>query len=95
MRLVNGYRPAIADGDPMGVAGEISKNLLWPGKRTLGINDPLSVALRNGQSNVAKVILRRMRNGSVEPFPAIDLTWLPSPNVKSHTLKSKRKGSSV
>jgi hypothetical protein len=30
----------------MGVAGEISKHVLWPGKRSPGIDDPLSVAQR-------------------------------------------------
>src|SRR5437016_6030774 len=46
MRFIDRDQSAIADGNPMGVASEIGKHLLWACKRTLRIDDPLAVAQR-------------------------------------------------
>ena len=42
--LIAGNEPAVADGDPMGVAGQIGEHGLRTGERTLGIDHPVDVA---------------------------------------------------
>ena len=42
---VIGCDPAVRDGDPVGIAGEICEDLVWPGKRALGIDDPVAPTL--------------------------------------------------
>src|SRR5271157_1157011 len=39
---VGGDKPAVGDGDPVGVARQIGQHLLGPGKRSLAIDEPLS-----------------------------------------------------
>lgn len=42
--FVAGDEAAVADGNPMGVAGQVGEYGFGPGKRTLGIDDPVDVA---------------------------------------------------
>ena len=42
--LIAGDEPAVADGDPMGVSRQVGEHGLGPGKRPLGIDDPLDLA---------------------------------------------------
>src|SRR3970282_1162641 len=38
--LMEGDEPVVGEGDAMGVAGEVGKDLLGPGKRWLAVHDP-------------------------------------------------------
>ena len=38
--------PTVADGDAMGIAGQIGQHLLWPSERALGKDHPFAVAKR-------------------------------------------------
>jgi len=40
MRIVDLDEAAVANGDAVSVAGEIGKDLLWAGKRALGVDHP-------------------------------------------------------
>ena len=42
---VIGCDPAVRDRDPVGIAGEIGEDLVRPGERLLGIDDPVAPAL--------------------------------------------------
>ena len=42
--LITGNQTAVGDGDPMGVAGQVSEHCPGTGKRLLGIDDPVDLA---------------------------------------------------
>ena len=44
MAILAGEQPAVGDRDPMGVAPEISENLLGASERPLGVDDPFDLA---------------------------------------------------
>jgi hypothetical protein len=48
--FIAGDEPAVGDGDPVGVAGEISQHGLRAGERTLGVDHPLGLAQRPSPS---------------------------------------------
>src|SRR6516225_3039035 len=41
--LIGGDKPLVGNGHAMGVAGKVTKYGLWPGKWTLGIDEPLGL----------------------------------------------------
>ena len=41
--LIGGDKPPVGNGHAMGVAGKVTKDRLWPGKWTLGIDEPLDL----------------------------------------------------
>src|SRR5215471_9557024 len=43
---VGGDQAAVGDGDAMSVAGKVGQDLLWPGERTLGIDEPVCLPQR-------------------------------------------------
>ena len=44
MIAVEGYEPAVGDGDAMGVAAEIGQHLCGPAEGPLGINNPVDAS---------------------------------------------------
>src|SRR5215831_4810649 len=43
---VGGDQAAVGDGDAMGVTGKVGQHLLWPGERTLGVDEPVRLPKR-------------------------------------------------
>lgn len=56
--------PAVADGDTMGIAGQIGQHLLWPSERALGKDHPFALAKRRETGYERRAI--RVRGEIVE-----------------------------
>src|ERR1019366_3161500 len=56
--------PAVADGDAMGIAGQIGQHLLWPRERALGKDHPFALAKRRETGHERRAI--RVRGEIVE-----------------------------
>ena len=56
--------PTVADGDTMGIAGQISQHLLWPSERALGKHHPFALAKRRETGHERRAI--RVRGKIVE-----------------------------
>jgi hypothetical protein len=63
--VVQGQEAVVADGDTMGVAGQISQHVVWAPKRPLGIDDPL-LAKKWPQECVKGLFLLQGLESSVE-----------------------------
>ena len=52
--------PAVADGDAMGIAGQISQHLLWPSERALGKDHPFALAERRETGHERRAIVEEL-----------------------------------
>jgi hypothetical protein len=63
--VVEGDETVVADGNAMGVGGEINQYVVWPTKRRLGVDDPL-LAKKGPQECVKGLFLFEGLESSVE-----------------------------
>lgn len=63
LAIVDRKQATIGDGDTMGIVADIFEDLLWPGERRLGIDDPFVLASRCEMTPESRPLLQRGQSG--------------------------------
>ena len=60
--MLEGHEPVVGDGDPMGVAGEITKHMMGSAEGWLGIDDPVLTEKGSQEGTECFLIFQRLES---------------------------------
>lgn len=79
------YEPVIGDGDAMGVAGKVMKNVLRTAERRFGVHDPVLAKERAKKRMEGRLLRKRLKSTWKGQMPFRNAFFSPAVNLPRNT----------